>query len=103
MFQVKSFVFNPLSENTYILYDETKECVIVDPGCYEPEERNELTDFIKSNQLDVKILLNTHCHFDHVLGNAFVKEKFGVQLQIHKKDLPVLMAVKVYAPNYGFQ
>lgn len=102
MLQLQRFVFNPLQENTYVLYDSTGECVIIDPGCYETEEKEDLIDFISTNNLTVKMLLNTHGHVDHVLGNAFVKEKYNVQLYLNKKDEPVLKAVKVYAPNYGF-
>ncbi|RAW03408.1 MBL fold metallo-hydrolase [Pseudochryseolinea flava] len=102
MLQLQVFAFNPLQENTYILFDETRECVIIDPGCYDAEEKYELTSFIEHHQLTVKMLLNTHCHVDHVLGNAFVKEKYKVKLFIHEKDEPVLKAVKVYAPHYGF-
>lgn len=103
MLQIKSFVFNAFQENTYILYDETKECVIIDPGCYDKDEQGELAFFIKENTLNVNILLNTHCHVDHVLGNYFVKEKYKTKLYIHAQDEPVLKAVKVYAPNYGLQ
>lgn len=102
MLQLQRFVFNPLQENTYVLYDSSGECVIIDPGCYEPEEKEDLIDFISTNNLTVKMLLNTHGHVDHVLGNAFVKEKYNVRLYLNKKDEPVLKAVKVYAPNYGF-
>ncbi|HYG20824.1 MAG TPA: MBL fold metallo-hydrolase, partial [Ohtaekwangia sp.] len=65
MLQIKSFVFNPLQENTYVLFDETGECVIIDPGCYTEAERQELTSFITSRGLTVRLLLNTHCHVDH--------------------------------------
>jgi hydroxyacylglutathione hydrolase len=102
MLHVKMFEFNPFQENTYLLYDDTRECVIIDPGCYDPEEQDELVNFIESNQLNVKLLLNTHCHIDHVLGNWFVKKKYSVKLLIHRKDEVVLNSVKVYAPNYGF-
>lgn len=102
MFHIQVFTFNPFQENTYVLYDETKESVIVDPGCYEDEEKKELADFIASNQLTVTRLLNTHCHIDHVLGNAFVREKYNTKLYIHRNDEPVLRAVSAYAPNYGF-
>ncbi|HEY0741794.1 MAG TPA: MBL fold metallo-hydrolase [Chryseosolibacter sp.] len=100
--KVEKFVFNPFQENTYVLYDDTKECVVIDPGCIEPEEKHELRDFIESNGLKVKLLLNTHCHVDHVLGNDFVKETYKVELLIHEADLPVLKAVRAYAPSYGF-
>ncbi len=102
MLTVQTFVFNPFQENTYVLFDETNECVIIDPGCFVDNERKELTDFIEAQNLTVKMLLNTHCHIDHVLGNYFVKEKYKTKLYIHQKDEPVLKAVKVYAPNYGF-
>lgn len=94
--------FNPFQENTYVLSDETGECIIVDPGCYESAERSELTDFIRANNLRVVQLVNTHCHIDHVLGNEFVKDTYGVKLYIHHLDEPVLRAVSAYAPNYGF-
>ncbi len=102
MLTVQTFVFNPFQENTYVLFDETKECVIIDPGCFVDNERKELSDFIEKHNLNVKMLLNTHCHIDHVLGNYFVKEKYKTKLYIHPKDEPVLKSVKVYAPNYGF-
>lgn len=102
MLEVKKFVFNPFMENTYVLFDETGECVIIDPGCIEKEEETELTDFIQSKNVSVKKLINTHCHIDHVLGNAFVKRKYNVELFIHPIEEPVLRAVKSYASNYGF-
>lgn len=102
MLRVKSFIFNPFQENTYVLFDDTKECVIVDPGCYEKAEQQELVDFIEENNLTVKLLLNTHCHIDHVLGNYFVKNKYKVDLCLHPMEEPILKAVQTYAPNYGF-
>jgi len=102
MLHIKTFEFNPFSEKTYVIYDDTREGVIVDPGCYEPEEKAELDDFIRTEKLTIKYLLNTHAHIDHVLGNYHVKEKYKVPFLMHKKDEPVLKAVKAYAPNYGF-
>lgn len=102
MLYVKTFVFNPLSENTYVVYDQTLQAVVIDPGCYERSEKDELDNFIKTEKLIITYLLNTHCHIDHVLGNYHIKEKYKVPFLIHKKDEPVLKAVKSYAPNYGF-
>ena len=102
MMTIQTFVFNPFQENTIVAFDETNEAVVIDPGCYEPEERKELDDFISTQKLTVKYLLNTHCHIDHVLGNDYVKEKYKVKLLIHAYDEPLLRAVKNYAPNYGF-
>lgn len=102
MITVKSFTFNPFSENTYIVHDETKEALIIDPGCYETHEQEELDEYIKSNHLTVSLLLNTHCHIDHVLGNDFVKRRYNVPFLAHKLEEGLLRAVKAYAPNYGF-
>lgn len=102
MIHIQTFTFNPFSENTYVVYDDTGEGVIIDPGCYEKSEKDELTQFIESKKIKVKYLLNTHCHIDHVLGNNFVKEKYQVPFLIHQKDEPVLRSVKAYAPSYGF-
>jgi len=102
MIKVKSFTFNPFQENTYVLYDETKFCIIIDPGCYDPAEKEELKRFVSDNSLVVDKLINTHCHIDHVLGNKFVMDTYGVELYIHKNDAETLRAVASYAANYGF-
>ena len=74
--EIKKFTFNPYQENTYVLYDESAACVIIDPGMYTGAEQNELVAFIKANGLKPERLLNTHCHIDHVFGNAFVCNRF---------------------------
>jgi len=102
MIKIQIFTFNPFSENTYLVYDETGEGVVIDPGCYEKTEKETLQQFIEVNNIKLKYLLNTHCHIDHVLGNEFVKTKYHVPLLIHKNDEPVLRSVKAYAPSYGF-
>ena len=102
MVTLRTFTFNPLQENTVVAFDESKKAVIIDPGCYEKSERKELDDFISSEDLTVTHLLNTHCHFDHVLGNHYIREKYKVPLLIHPKEEVVLRAVKSYISNYGF-
>ena len=102
MVRIQSFTFGDFQENTYVLYDETGECVVIDPGCYERQEQEELSAFIRDNQLTAVQLLNTHCHIDHVLGNAYVRRKYGVKLAIHPLDAPVLKAVATYASLYGY-
>ncbi len=102
MIQVNHFVFSPFMENTYVVYDETKSAIIIDPGCYEPHERQELSEFISHNELKVEKLINTHCHIDHVFGNNYIKKKYDVELTIHKEDEATLRSVEVYAPAYGF-
>lgn len=90
MFYIKVFTFNPVQENSYILYNENKECIIIDPGCYDESERNELQTFIKDNGLQPKLLLNTHCHLDHVFGNKFVAEEYKLTLHTHSLEKEVL-------------
>lgn len=99
---VTGFTFNAFSENTYVLQDETGECVIVDPGCYDKREQEQLKDFISARNLKVVLLLNTHCHIDHVLGNQFVVDTYQVPFLIHAADQATLQSVPVYAPAYGF-
>lgn len=95
------FTFNPFQENTYILYDETKECVIVDPGCNDENERKQLVDFISANDLKPVHLVNTHCHIDHVLGNAFVAKQYDLELTSHKGEKDVLYMQDHVSGMYG--
>lgn len=90
MFHIKSFTFNPVQENTYILYNELKNCIIIDPGCYFPYEKEELLKFISEKDLKPTYLLNTHCHLDHVFGNKMVNEKFDLLLHAHTLEKEVL-------------
>ncbi len=102
MLKLHSFTFNPFQENTYIIWDEsTKEAAIIDPGCYNTLEQNELSDFIKQYSLTPKLLLNTHAHIDHVLGNSFVKNKYNVPYYLHRSDLTVLQSLADVARMYG--
>ncbi|MFZ1527129.1 MAG: MBL fold metallo-hydrolase [Ferruginibacter sp.] len=90
MLKIKSFTFSPIQENTYVLYNEKNECVIIDPGCYFTEEQEMLASFIDKMDLKPQMLLNTHCHLDHVFGNKFVAEKYGLLLHISQKEKQVL-------------
>lgn len=101
MISIKFFVFGPFQENTYILYDETKECIIIDPGCYDNRERAELAAFIEDNKLKPVKLINTHCHLDHVFGNGFVADTYTLKLEINKQDQPVLDSYLMSAKMYG--
>ncbi len=103
MTKVKKFEFSPFQENTYVLYDETKECIIIDPGCYDERERKELVDFIEKNELKPVRLINTHCHLDHVFGNKFVADKYGLILECHEGELAVLQFAAQAAKMYGVQ
>jgi hydroxyacylglutathione hydrolase len=90
MLSLKSFTFNPVQENTYVLYNENNECCIIDPGCYFSEEQQQLKAEIEKSGLKPVLLLNTHCHLDHIFGNKFVHETWGLELHIHEKEKPVL-------------
>jgi len=98
---IATFTFNPFSENTYVLYDETKDCIIVDPGCYTEEEQTQLTDFIAQQALVPVHLVNTHCHIDHVLGNKFVSDRYGLSLTSHAGEQIVLDAQPTVSQMYG--
>ncbi len=87
MMKVESFVFNEFQENTYVVYDETGQCVVIDPGCYHPKEQQQLAQFIEKEKLTPVKLLNTHCHIDHVLGNEFVVERYQVSLHMHADEV----------------
>jgi glyoxylase-like metal-dependent hydrolase (beta-lactamase superfamily II) len=100
---VKIFEFNPISENTYVAYDETKECVIIDPGCFFPDEKALLLNFILDNDLVVKHLLNTHLHFDHVFGNNFIYEQFHLETEANKGDEFLLEQLPKQLEMFGFQ
>ena len=103
MLQVNSFVFNPFSENTYVIYDETKECVIVDPGCASPSEEDRLFGFIDSHQLKPLMVINTHGHVDHVVGNNAVKRRYGIKVAAHPDTHPDFTQAKRQAVWLGFQ
>jgi hydroxyacylglutathione hydrolase len=103
MLQLQIFPNNPYQENTYVVFDGTGDCAIIDPGMYTASEQNAVTNFIKANQLTPVLLLNTHCHIDHVLGNLFVFDQYGLKPQFHKGELEVLTAVPAYAPQMGMR
>jgi glyoxylase-like metal-dependent hydrolase (beta-lactamase superfamily II) len=102
MITIREFTFNPFAEHTYVLWDDHGQAVIIDPGCYEKHEEQELADFISGHKLSVSALWNTHGHIDHVLGNAFVQQQYKVPFFVHALDVPTMRAVKTYASNYGF-
>lgn len=103
MLKVNSFVFNPFGENTYILYDETKECVVIDPGCYSVSEENALFGFIDSHQLKPLMVINTHGHVDHVVGNNAVKRRYGIKVAAHPDTKADFTQAKRQAVWLGFQ
>ena len=82
----KILVNNLWQENTIILYDETGEAAIVDCGCFGLEEEKRLQEFLESQGLTPVLLLNTHLHPDHVFGNYFIKERYGLSTHAAEED-----------------
>ena len=102
MVNVVSFTFNAFQENTWIVIDrESQECVIFDPGCSDRHEQETLKAFVEENAVHPVRLINTHCHIDHVLGNRFVAETWGLSLEIHKGEIPVLASCEMVAGMYS--
>ena len=100
--QIKTFIFNPIQVNTYVLYNpESQKCAIIDAGCLGEAEENELAKFIDENGLRVEYLLNTHLHLDHQFGNAFVAERYGVKPLAAEADEPLTRTVRHYAAAFG--
>lgn len=99
MIHVQSFVFNPIQENTYLLYNDNGNALIIDPGCYFTAEHEMLKGFIEEKKLKPVQLLNTHCHLDHVFGNKWVAKNFGLELYIHPNEEQVL----AFAPQSGMK
>src|ERR1700744_4985521 len=100
---IQVFPNNPYFENTIILYDDSLECAIIDPGMSNAAEQNAVVNFIRDNKLKPILLLNTHCHIDHVLGNKFIFDQYGLKPKFHEGELELLEAVSAYAPSVGMR
>jgi hydroxyacylglutathione hydrolase len=101
MLKVKVLTFSPIQENTYILYNEDHKAIIIDPGCYSPVEQKMLKSFIEDTKLVPIQLLNTHCHLDHVFGNKWVHETWGLELYLHMNEEMVLKQAPAYGEMWG--
>lgn len=101
MINVKVFTFSPIQENTYVLYNEAKQALIIDPGCYFTEEEEKLRAFIDTNSLQPIQLLNTHCHLDHVFGNKWVHDTYNIPLYIHPDEEKMLELAPLSGEKWG--
>lgn len=101
MIKIESFVFNMFYENTFVVSDDSKECVIIDPGCYSQHERDKLSRYISRQGLKPVHLLNTHCHIDHVFGNRFVADTWKLKLTIPDGEQSVLDAFPKISEMYA--
>ena len=102
MIHIKQFEFSPLSVNTYILWDDTREAVVIDCACCSPKEEKRLYGFITDNNLKIKHLLNTHLHFDHLLGNHYFYTRYGIKTAAHRDDVEHLPLAGQRAFAFGF-
>ena len=102
MLKIKSFTFNPYQENTYLIFDDSKEAVIIDPGNYEAYENESISKFIDENKLQLKKIILTHCHIDHCLGNKYLNEKYGAELLIPFDERDLYKNVENIATLFGF-
>lgn len=84
--QIKRFTVNPIQVNCYLLWDSTREAVLIDCGAWQPHEREQIKEFINHHNLTLKHHLNTHLHFDHIFGNAFIEETFGIKAEANDGD-----------------
>ena len=101
--EIKSFVFNPILENTYIVWDDTKECVVIDAGNCSAREDKMLAEFIEEQGLKPVLAVNTHCHFDHILGGEFLRETYGVKFAASSADLPLLKNGRASGAMFGME
>ena len=101
MLYIKTFIFNPISVNTYVLYDDTRKAVIIDPGNYVESENQQLQTFVEKEKLSIKYILNTHPHVDHILGNDYCKHSFSVPLLMHEAGLSIYKHAVHYCVAFG--
>lgn len=101
MIKIKKFTFNPFQENSYLLINEQKECIVVDPGCFDRREEDEFSSYIEEHELTPTMLINTHAHIDHVLGNHFVCRQYGLGLSIFQSEYPMLEMAMRSSEIYG--
>ncbi len=101
MLTLKVFTFSPIRENTYVLFNEQRQAIIIDPGCYFSAEEEMLNNYIQTEGLQPTLLLNTHCHLDHVFGNRWVHQTYGLELHIHAGEKIVLEKAPISGQNWG--
>lgn len=101
MIHLKKFVFNPFSENTYIIYDDAGACIIIDPGCYYPEEKEALSSFIAEQELAPQKIVLTHGHLDHIFGCAYISDTYKIPIQAHAGTNALIRMMPQISSMYG--
>ncbi len=102
MIEIKTFIHNPFHENTYLLWDETKAAVLIDPGAYSDVEKNEVVQFIMDNHLQPEKMICTHGHVDHILGSSYFGDLFSLSLEYHPEEKHLIDHAADFAASYGF-
>ncbi len=103
MLQIKRFTFNNFMVNTYILWDENNQAVVVDAACYSQKEQKEFSGFIENQNLTIVHHLNTHCHIDHILGNEYIASSYNILPEYHIKSIPFFMTAREIGESFGFK
>ena len=101
--KTKPLIFNDFAVNSFVIYDETNECIIIDPGCMSDGQQEVLSQFISDNNLKPVKLVNTHCHLDHVAGNKFVVDKYKIPVFANEGDKQNLEASVRAGEIYGMK
>lgn len=101
MLQIKKFTFNPVQENTFIVYDETNEGVIIDAGCYTAKERLAIDTFIAEKQIKPVRLISTHCHFDHIMGVTYLRSRYRLNFETHPNEAPLVEQAVEHGDLFG--
>lgn len=103
MIEIAVLPLNPFQENTLIVSDATKECIIVDAGNYTPQEDARLSQYIAEHGLKPVMAVNTHGHVDHMLGVSYLKKTYGIPFAIHGKDRFLIESAATHGAIYGFK
>lgn len=99
--QIATLTFNPIQENTYVLWDETLECAVVDAGNASDRENERLRRFIEEHGLTPRLAVNTHGHFDHVLGVEWLRRTYGIPFALSARDLFLVEHARTSGSVYG--
>ncbi|MFW5767728.1 MAG: MBL fold metallo-hydrolase [Bacteroidota bacterium] len=100
---IKMFTFNPFQVNTCILSDQSGNAIVIDPAMMDSSEQEEFRNFVESNNLQLKAMLFTHGHVDHIAGSAWVEREFGISPQGHRDDIPLLQTAEAHARSFGLE
>jgi glyoxylase-like metal-dependent hydrolase (beta-lactamase superfamily II) len=103
MLKIEKFVVNPLQENTFVLSDETRACIFIDPGFYFDVEQKEIIDYVKDNKLKPVKITNTHCHFDHIMGVEFIRGQYKIPFYAHPDDAFWVEQAVFQGKMFGFE